>query len=376
MTGNTFGERFRVTSFGESHGRCVGIIVDGCPAGLKLTREDIQAQLERRRPGLSQVSTERVEEDRAEILSGLFRGHTTGAPICIIIWNTDQKSSDYDKIANRPRPGHADLAAHIKYGGYADYRGGGRFSGRITAGFVAAGAIAQKLLANLGIVVRAHTVEIAGIAAGPVDPAKLLESEPPTLVGCYDPDASEKMVSEILKSKAEGDSVGGVIEALAMNVPPGLGEPAFDALDGELARAFFAIPAVKGVEFGDGFSASRVRGSQNNDQYGILNGRISALSNHAGGILGGISTGTPITCRVAIKPTPSISRPQKTVDIRGNRDVEIRIPGRHDPCIVPRALPVVEAMMAIVLADHLIRSSLVPPVLRVHVETRKPELET
>ena len=275
-----------------------------------------------------------------------------------MIWNQDVDSSGYEKIRFTPRPGHADYSAFVKYRGFNDYRGGGRFSGRITAGFVMAGAVAKRLLNRSGINVLAHTIEIAGIKAKPKSIDEIRRNVEKNPVRCADLGVVEKMVEAIERAREEGDSVGGIIEAIALNVPPGLGEPVFDTLDGDLAKALLAIPGVKGVEFGSGFRVAKMKGSENNDEFIISKNRILTKTNNSGGILGGISIGMPILCRVAVKPTPSISKIQKTVDVEKMRETELKIEGRHDPCIVPRAVPVVEAMVAIVLADHLMRAGI------------------
>jgi len=364
--GDTLGRMFRVTSFGESHGRCVGVVVEGCPAGLRLQEQDIQRELDRRKPGKNNLSTGRVEEDRVEIMSGVFNGYTTGAPICMLVWNKDVGSTEYERIRSTPRPGHADLTAPIRYGGFNDYRGSGRFSGRITAGFVMAGALAKQLLGQLEIVVAAHTVEVAGIRARKRNLAEIMENASRDPLGCADPDASVRMMVAIRRAAQEGDSVGGVIECIAVNVPPGVGDPVFDTLEGDIAKALFAIPGTKAAEFGSGFSGSRMKGSENNDPFTVMNGKIVAQTNNAGGILGGLSTGMPIVCRAAVKPTASISKPQKTVDLSEMKDTYVETRGRHDPCIVPRAIPVVESVVAVILADHLIRSGHIERVLKVN----------
>ncbi len=361
---NSFGKQLKITSFGESHGDLIGIIIDGCPAGLAITGADIQSELDKRKSGASALTTARKEEDRAEILSGILDGHTTGAPICLVVWNKDIDSGNYRKSRFLPRPGHADYTAYVKYGGFNDYRGGGRFSGRITAGFVMAGAIARKLLGLIGVDVLAHTVEIGGIAARPKDLREIRENAAKNQVGCADLEAAEKMITAIKKAKDEGDSLGGIIEGIAQNVPVGLGEPVFDSLEGELAKALFAIPAVKGVEFGSGFSAARKRGSENNDPFAIEGGRIVTTTNNAGGILGGISSGMPIVIRVAVKPTPSIAKSQQTVDMKALESATMEVRGRHDACIVPRAVVVVEAMMAVTLCDFALRAGLIPGVIK------------
>ncbi|MBI2868209.1 MAG: chorismate synthase [Chloroflexi bacterium] len=361
--GNSFGTIFRVTSFGESHGRCVGVVVDGCPAGLPLTEADVQKDVDRRRPGIT-GTTKRAEEDKVEILSGVFNGFTTGAPLAMLAWNKDMDSSAYEAMRSLPRPGHADYTAYVKYGGFNDYRGGGRFSGRITAGLVMAGAAARKLLGLSGIEVLAHTVQIGTVQARQVpvnDIKKNIESDP---LRCADPEASGRMMKLIEAVAREGDSIGGVIECLSLGVPAGLGEPVFDTLDGTLAKAMLAIPAVKGVEFGAGFAAAGRKGSENNDPFVIENGKILTATNNAGGILGGISSGMPLVFRAAVKPTASIAAAQDTVDLRTMQKAGTRVRGRHDSCIVPRAVPVVEAMTAATLCDFMMRARLIPGVLK------------
>lgn len=360
---NSLGKLFTVTSFGESHGACIGIIIDGCPAGLPLSKSDIQSEVDKRKPGKSPASTRRAEEDKVEILSGLFNRHTTGAPVCLLVWNSDTDSRVYEKMKNLLRPGHADYTASMKYGGFNDYRGGGQFSGRITAGFVMAGAIAKKLLATRGIEILSYTVEIGGIAAKSVGIAALRTADVDALK-CADPVASSKMLKAIEKARSEGDSLGGIIEGIALNVPAGLGEPVFDTMEGDLAKALFAIPAVKGVEFGAGFAAARMKGSDNNDSFVVKKGKIQTMSNNSGGILGGISNSMPVIVRVAVKPTPSIGQTQNTVNIATMRSAKLDIRGRHDACIVPRAVPVVSAMIAIVLCDFARRAQLIPEVLK------------
>ncbi len=362
--GNSFGKFFTITSFGESHGRCMGIIIDGCPAGLPTTEEDIQKELDKRKPGIGVIATTRVEEDKVEILSGIFNGHTTGAPICLLVWNKDIDSSEYEKMRFLPRPGHADYTAFMKYGGFNDFRGGGRFSGRITAAFVMAGAMAKKLLGLISIEVLAYTIEIGGIKAEPKGFDEIKENVKKNPLKCADLKAAEEMVRAIEKAKEEDDSIGGIVEGIALNVPIGLGEPVFDTLEGDLAKALFAIPAVKGVEFGSGFSAAGKRGSENNDPFIIRNGKIVTVTNNAGGILGGISNGMPIVVRVAVKPTSSITKSQETVDIKNIQGASLAIKGRHDVCIVPRVVAVVESMMAVTLGDFAMRAGLIPRVIK------------
>lgn len=361
---NSFGKIFTMTSFGESHGRCVGVVVDGCPAGLPLALADIQSEVDRRRAGGSLASTGRQEKDEVEIQAGISNGFTTGAPICLLIRNEDVDDSDYEKIRFQLRPGHADYTAFVKYGGFNDWRGGGRFSGRITATFVMAGAIAKKLLTLIGLEIVAHTVAIGGITAKPVDYDEIKKKVAKDSLFCADPKASQAMADLIARTKAAGDSLGGIIEGIAHNVPVGLGEPVFDNLDGELAKALLAIPAVKGVEFGAGFAAARMKGSENNDPFTIKDGKITTTTNNAGGMLGGISSGMPLVVRVAIKPTASIAIEQKTVNIQKMKSTALKIGGRHDVCIVPRAVPVVEAMMAVTLCDFAMRASLIPGVIK------------
>jgi chorismate synthase len=362
--GDSLGKLFTITSFGESHGQGVGVIIVGCPAGLPLAEEDIQRELDKRRPGAAAGTTQRIEEDKAEILSGVFNGHTTGAPICLLVWNKDVDSSGYERIRSSPRPGHADYTAYIKYGGFNDYRGGGRFSGRITATFVMAGAVAKKLLGRVGGEILAHTVEIGGVKAQTKEIDEIKSNVSKNPLKCADLEAAQEMTRIIEQAKAEGDSVGGIIEVMALDLPAGLGEPVFDTLEGDLAKALFAIPAIKGVEFGVGFSAARKKGSENNDPFTIKDGRIVTLTNNAGGILGGISNGMPIVARVAIKPTPSIAKVQQTIDLKKKQNTSLEISGRHDTCLVPRAVVVVEAMMAITLCDFALRAALIPKLLK------------
>ncbi len=361
---NSLGRLFTITSFGESHGKCVGTIVDGCPAGLPITEADIQKEVDRRKAGEGVAATNRLEKDKVEILSGVSDGFTTGAPICLLIWNRDIDDSDYERIRFHPRPGHADYTAYMKYGGFNEWRGGGRFSGRITATFVMAGAIAKKLLNLIGTEITAHTVAIGSIEAKTAGFDEIKKRAEPDSLRCADPEASRKMAELIARAKDEGDSLGGVVEGIARNVPVGLGEPVFDNLDGDLAKALLAIPAVKGVEFGAGFSAARMKGSENNDPFIIKDGKIATATNNAGGILGGISNGMPLVVRVAIKPTSSIVKEQETVDIQNMEGSSISVRGRHDVCIVPRAVAVVEAMMAVTLADFALRAGLIRRVIK------------
>ena len=360
---NSLGKLFTVTSYGESHGKCIGVIVDGCPAGLTVAESDIQSELDKRRPGESPAATDRREKDRVEILSGISDGLTTGAPVSLMIRNEDVDDSDYEKIRYKLRPGHADYTAHVKYGGYHDWRGGGRFSGRITAGFVMAGAVAKKVLGTIGAEIFAHTLEIGGIAATTASYDKIKQAVGDPL-RCADSAASQRMTDLIAKVKEEGDSLGGIIEGIAVNVPVGLGEPVFDNLDGELAKALLAIPAVKGVEFGAGFTSARMNGSQSNDPFRVEGGKVVTTTNNSGGINGGISNGMPLVVRVAVKPTSSIAMEQDTVDINKMENTTITVGGRHDVCIVPRAVVVVEAMMAVTLCDFAMRAGIIPRVIK------------
>ncbi len=366
MTGNILGERFVLVSFGESHGKAVGAVVDGCPAGLSLAEEDIQHELDLRRPGTSPVATTRSESDKVEILSGVFNGYTEGSPICLMTRSTDIDSRPYEKIRNLPRPGHADYVARVKYGGFNDYRGGGRFSARRTTGYVMGGAIAKKLLLNtLGTKIVAYTIEIGGIKAEQVAFEEAEKHRYDNDVRCPDLNTAESMARRITDAKGSGDSLGGVVECVAQRVPLGLGEPCFSALDSDLARAMLSLPAAKGVDFGSGFEGARRLGSENNDPLTMNDeGRVVSTSNNAGGILGGLSNGMPIVLRVAFKPVSSIAKPQRTVNLETMREDELIVPGRHDPCVVPRVIPVVESLMAVVLADHALRAQMVPPVLR------------
>jgi chorismate synthase len=352
---NTIGTAFRITIFGSSHGPGVGCVVDGCPSGVVILPEGIQAEVDLRKPS-AHIGTARAEEDRVLVQSGILDGVTTGAPIQLYVQNLDKDSSKYDKFRRTPRPGHADLPAMAKYGDAHDLRGGGQFSGRMTVPIVAAGAIAKALLEPKGVEIGAY----AQIIGGASDPGEYQVSEirrrsRDNPVRAMTAELESRMEREILDAKKEDDSVGGVVRCLVAGLPMGVGEPFFDTLDGELAKMMFAIPAVKGVEFGAGFRAAGMRGSEHNDPFQMVDGAIRAASNHAGGVLGGISTGMPLDFKVAFKPTASIARPQRTVDLGTREEVMVKIEGRHDPCIVPRAVVVVEAATALVLADLMIR---------------------
>jgi chorismate synthase len=365
LAGNSVGKEFAVTCFGESHGKCIGVIVDGCPAGLSLSEQDIQVELNRRIPPQPKIVSARIEKDTAEILSGVFNGFTTGTPICVLVRNKEAISSDYDVIRDAPRPGHADYTARIKYGGFSDYRGGGRFSGRVTVALVMAGTIAKKLLKLFKIEVLAYTTAIGNVKLDRTLTAEeIRRNKYKSSVRCPDLKCTKAMEKAILKVKSEGDSLGGIVECTALNVPAGVGEPFFDSLDADIAKMLFNVPAVKGVEFGAGFKSAELKGSENNDAYVIQNGKIVTSTNNAGGILGGISSGMPILVRAAIKPTSSISNEQKTINLSKMEETTIQVKGRHDPCIVPKAVPVIESAVAIVLADHMLRAGKMPEVLK------------
>ncbi len=352
--GNSFGVLFRITTFGESHGPGLGVVVDGCPPRIAIDRAQIQAELDRRRPGQSRLVSQRKEADEVEILSGVLDGQTLGTPIAMLIRNADARSKDYDGIAQAYRPSHADFTYDAKYGIRA-VAGGGRASARETAGRVAGGAIAQALLARAGVAIVAWVDEVAGIPAR-VDGATVTRAEVDVNdLRCPDAAMATRMIERIEAARKAGDSVGGVIRAVARGVPAGWGEPVFDKLEADLAKAMLSIPAVKGVENGSGFAGTLVAGSAHNDPfYRRADGTIGTTTNHSGGIQGGISNGEPITLRVAFKPTATIMQPQDTVD-RDGQPVVLEPKGRHDPCVLPRAVPIVEAMIALVLADHMLR---------------------
>ena len=353
MAGSSFGNIFQITTWGESHGAALGVVVDGCPAGLPLDTDDIQAYLDRRKPGQTKISTPRKEADAVEILSGVFEGQTTGTPISMLVRNTSQRSADYSEIANYYRPGHADYTFDAKYG-FRDYRGGGRSSGRETVGRVAGGAVAAKLLREFGIELIAYTKSIGSIT---IDMNQFDRQAIATTPTCMpDISASVQAESYLADCMRNYDSAGGVIECVVRGVPAGLGEPVFEKLDANLAKAVMSIGAVKAVEIGAGVEAAARHGSDNNDAFHVKDSKITKATNHAGGILGGISDGSDIILRAHVKPTPSIFSPQKTVNRQGE-EIEISIKGRHDPIIVPRAVVVVEAMAAITIADALLMNA-------------------
>lgn len=348
---NTWGNALRLSIFGESHGEAVGITVDGLPSGEEIDLGAVAREMARRAPG-GALATARREPDAVEVLSGLYKGRTTGFPLCGVIRNRDARSSDYD---TRLRPGHADMTALLKYGGHADMRGGGHFSGRLTAPLVFAGALAKQVLARRGVVVYGRIAAIGGIpdAEIPCTPEAYRDVSGRDFP-VYSPDAGARMRDEILRAKQEGDSVGGVAGAAAFGVPAGLGEPFFRSVESEIASMLFSVPAVKGVEFGEGFRLAAMRGSDANDEIYAKDGALKTRSNHNGGILGGITSGMPVVVHAAIKPTPSIAKAQATVDGKTMQPVELKLQGRHDPCIVPRAVPVIEAAVALCILDLLL----------------------
>ena len=354
MAGDSFGKLFRVTNWGESHGKAIGAVVEGCPPGLALDESDIQPWLDRRRPGQSAITTRRNEADRVEILSGTVNGKTTGTPISLQIPNRDQRSKDYDPLADIFRPSHADFTYQQKYG-LRDIAGGGRSSARITAGHVAAGAIARKILAQAcGVEIVAYVKSVGGLVADVDTDAVTGEQVEATPVRCPAPDIARQMIEKIEAVRKAGDSLGGVVECVVRNAPVGLGEPVFDKLEADLAKAMLAINASKGFEIGSGFAGTRMQGSDHNDHFFREGEDIRTRTNYSGGIQGGISNGMPILMRVAFKPTATILQEQPTVDVQG-REVTFTGRGRHDPCVLPRAVPVVEAMAAMVLCDHYLR---------------------
>lgn len=350
---STYGERLKLSIFGQSHGPAIGMTLDGIPAGLPVDTYKLQSFLNRRAPGQNDFSTPRHEEDSPEFLSGIINGFTCGAPITAVIHNKNTQSGDYANLKDCPRPGHADYAAQVKYSGYQDVAGGGHFSGRLTAPLCIAGGLCKQWLEHKGVHIGAHISVIAGIADDPVyldwvnpDLSKINADFP-----VLNPEAGAKMREEIAKARAEGDSVGGIIECIVTGLPAGIGDPMFGGMESRIAQIVYGIPAVKGLDFGSGFSGSYLRGSQNNDAYTVIDGAVRAVTNNAGGILGGITNGMPLVFQAAIKPTPSISRPQQSISLSRMDVQELVVKGRHDPCIVPRAVPVIEAAAAIAVFD-------------------------
>lgn len=353
---STYGEKLKLSIFGQSHGKAIGMTLDGIPAGLPVDLEKLQCFLNRRAPGQHDYVTPRKEEDRPDFLAGVTNGFTCGAPICAVIYNQNTRSDDYDNLKDCPRPGHADYTAQIKYGGYQDVAGGGHFSGRLTAPICIAGGLCKQWLALRGIYISAHIASIAEIVDGPItlDPVNPDFNQIQTDFPVINRDAGLKMCQAISDAKKDGDSVGGVIECVITGLPAGLGGPMFGGMEAKIAQIVYGIPAVKGIEFGSGFYGSTLRGSQNNDAFTVENGNVSTKTNNAGGILGGITTGMPLVFRTAIKPTPSILKPQESVSLETLEPKILQIHGRHDPCIVPRAVPVIEAAAAIAIYDALL----------------------
>ena len=353
MAGNTFGEIFRITTYGESHGKAIGVTIDGCPAGLEIDLEFILSEMARRRPGQSKIVTQRKEADKVEILSGVFEGLSTGTPIHLLIWNQDQRSKDYSHIKDKYRPSHADYTYDAKWG-HRDYRGGGRSSARETAARVAGGAVAKLFLKKYNIDIQAYVSGVGELQLNtPYQQLdfSLTESNP---VRCPDPDMAAKMETYIKKIRKEGDTVGGIVSSVIKACPVGLGEPAFDKLHADLAKAMLSINACKGFEYGSGFGGTSMKGSEHNDSFYKEGDSIKTKTNHSGGIQGGISNGQDIYFRVAFKPVATIVRAQDSIDNKG-KATQVEGKGRHDPCVVPRAVPIVEAMAALVLADHILR---------------------
>jgi len=355
-----YGMNIKMAIYGESHGASIGLVIDGVPPGLQLDLEQIEKEMARRAPGKNQLSTQRKESDSFAIQSGFFKGYTTGTPLCVVIKNSDQYSKDYSILKDKMRPGHADYAGFVRYQGFNDYRGGGHFSGRLTAPLVFMGAVAKQALAQAGILVGAHILQIADIKEENFNPLGIDDKKIAELAGkdfaVMDDAIGERMQVKILEAKAELNSVGGVIEAMVTNVPAGLGAPYFDSVESRLSHALFSVPAVKGVEFGDGFGISAMTGAEANDQLHYEDDKVVAETNHNGGITGGITNGMPVIFRAAIKPTPSISREQKTISLQEKCDTTLTIVGRHDPCIVQRAVPVIEAVTAWTMWDLLLEA--------------------
>lgn len=350
------GEKLKISIFGESHSEAIGVVMDGLPAGIGIDEEKLSSFLARRAPGKGQHATARAESDEPRFLSGIVGGVTCGSPICAIIENNNTRSKDYEALRDIPRPGHADFSAYIKYGKAHDIRGGGHFSGRLTAPLCIAGGICLQILEKKGIRIGAHASEIAGVRDRRFDPVapELSDIDKSASIAVLDKAAGERMMEKILSAKAELDSVGGIIECAAVGVPAGLGAPMFDGIENIISKLVFGIPAVKGIEFGAGFDAARMLGSENNDAFVMQGETVATKTNNHGGILGGISSGMPIIFRAAIKPTPSIAKAQESISLSEKKNKELEIVGRHDPCIVPRAIPVMEAAMAIAICDMIL----------------------
>ena len=354
---STFGKNIKVSVFGESHGEAIGAVIDGVPAGFEIDMDKVLVQMARRAPGKDKTATPRLEKDFPKVMSGILNGVTTGAPIACVIENTNTKSADYSNLLENPRPGHSDYTAFVKYGGNHDIRGGGHFSGRLTAPIVFAGAVLRQILEKKGIKIAAHISSIGNVYDSRFDGAEISDELIDTLnnsaFSLVDGSVEEKMRETVESARKDGDSVGGTIECAVVGMPIGVGGPLFSGIEGEISKAVFGIPAVKGIEFGAGFDSAHRRGSENNDAFEYKEGKVVTKTNNCGGILGGISNGMPIIFRAAIKPTPSISKQQETVNLKTKENTTLSVKGRHDPCIVPRAVPVIEAAAAIAIFDML-----------------------
>ena len=352
---STYGDKIKISVFGESHGNGIGVVIDGLPAGVKIDMDSVLVQMSRRAPGKDKTATPRKESDLPKVLSGMLGDTLTGAPLCAVIENTNTRSSDYGNLLSCPRPGHSDYTAFVKYNGANDIRGGGHFSGRLTAPIVLAGSICRQILAQKGIKIAAHINSIGNVSDETFNPVSiddaLIDRLNASSFALIDNSVEEKMRDEVEDARMSLDSIGGTIECAVTGIEAGIGEPMFDGVEGVIAKAVFGVPAIKGVEFGKGFELSRMRGSQSNDSFRYVDGKVVTETNNCGGILGGITNGMPIIFRAAVKPTPSIAQKQKTVDLQKKENSELEVHGRHDPCIVPRAVPVIEAVTAIAIAN-------------------------
>ncbi len=352
---STYGDKIKISVFGESHGNGIGVVIDGLPAGVKIDMDSVLVQMSRRAPGKDKTATPRKESDLPKVLSGMLGDTLTGAPLCAVIENTNTRSGDYGNLLSCPRPGHSDYTAFVKYNGANDIRGGGHFSGRLTAPIVFAGSICRQILAQKGIKIAAHINSIGNVSDETFNPVSiddaLIDRLNASSFALIDNSVEEKMRNEVEDARMSLDSIGGTIECAVTGIEAGIGEPMFDGVEGVIAKAVFGVPAIKGVEFGKGFELSRMRGSQSNDSFRYVDGKVVTETNNCGGILGGITNGMPIIFRAAVKPTPSIAQKQKTVDLQKKENSELEVHGRHDPCIVPRAVPVIEAVTAIAIAN-------------------------
>lgn len=352
---STYGDKIKISVFGESHGNGIGVVIDGLPAGVKIDMDSVMTQMSRRAPGKDRTATPRKESDLPKVLSGMLGDTLTGAPLCAVIENTNTRSGDYGNLLSCPRPGHSDYTAFVKYNGTNDIRGGGHFSGRITAPIVFAGSICRQILAQKGIKIAAHINSIGNVCDEPFNPVSiddaLIDRLNASSFALIDNSVEEKMRDEVEDARMSLDSIGGTIECAVTGIEAGIGEPMFDGVEGVIAKAVFGVPAIKGIEFGEGFELSKMRGSQSNDPFRYKDGKVVTETNNCGGILGGITNGMPIIFRAAVKPTPSIAQKQKSVDLQKKENTELEVHGRHDPCIVPRAVPVIEAVTAIAIAN-------------------------